>query len=265
MLFRSTVALPLLGGTLTMRGFATEPPQEGWRWAFRGELSPVSMARFTQAVGLPTMHGTISAEIPRVTYARSTLQVDGALLVKVFDGTVTVDTLRLIEPFGKAPRVTLDLEAREIDLDLLTRALSFGSMTGRVDAKIRNLELANWRPVGFDARIGSIEGEYSRKISQRAVQNITSLGGASASAAIQGSFLRFFREFGYRRLGLNCKLERGVCTMGGIEDTAGGYVIVEGGGIPALSVLGYNRAVDWNELVARLKRVIQDNVQMIVQ
>ena len=260
-----TVALPLLDGTLTMRGFATEPPKEGWRWAFRGGLSPVSMARFTEAVGLPTMHGTISAEIPRVAYSRSTLQVDGALLVKVFDGTVTVNNLSLIEPFGKAPRVALELEARGIDLDLLTRALSFGSITGRIDATVRHLELANWRPVKFDARIESSEGEYRRRISQRAVQNITSLGGASATAAIQGTFLRFFSEFGYERLGLSCRLERGVCTMGGIEDVPGAYVIIKGGGIPALSVMGYNRAVDWNELVDRLKRVIQNNAQMIVQ
>ena len=64
---------------------------------------------------------------------------------------------------------------------------------------------------------------------------------------------------------MSCRLERGVCFMGGIEDREGAYVIVEGGGIPALSVMGYNRAVDWNELVARLKRVIQENVRMVVQ
>ena len=260
-----TVTVPLLDGTLTMRGFATEPPEEGWRWAFRGGLSPVSMERFTQAVGLPVMHGTISAEIPRISYSKSTLRVDGALVLKVFDGTVMINNLTLIEPFGRAPRVAADLEVRRIDLDLLTRAFSFGSITGRVDATVRNLELANWRPVRFDARVESSEGEYPRKISQRAVENITALGGASATAAIQGTFLRFFREFGYEKLGLSCRLERGVCTMGGIEDVPGAYVIVKGGGIPSLSVLGYNRAVDWPELVDRMQRVIQQNVRMIVQ
>ena len=97
------------------------------------------------------------------------------------------------------------------------------------------------------------------------MENITALGGAGATAAIQGTFLRFFREFGYEKLGLSCKLERGVCTMGGIEDVPGAYVIIKGGGIPSLSVLGYNRAVDWNELVDRVQRVIQQNVRMIVQ
>lgn len=260
-----TANVPLLDGTLTVRAFATEPPHEGWRWALRGNLSPVSMERFTQAVGLPTMHGTISADIPRVSYSGSTLRMDGALLFKVFDGTITVDNLMLIEPFGRAPRLAADLEARSIDLELLTRTFSFGSITGRVDAEVKGLELANWRPVKFDAKLESSPGDYPRKISQRAVQNITALGGAGAAAAIQGSFLRFFREFGYEKLGFRCRLRDGVCTMGGIEDAAQGYVLVKGGGIPALTVMGYNRAVDWTELVDRFKRVIQENVQMIVQ
>ncbi|MGW8183893.1 MAG: hypothetical protein ACWGMT_08040 [Burkholderiales bacterium] len=260
-----TVEIPLLDGKLTARGFAIEPPQEGWRWAFRGALSPVSMEQFTNALGLPAMHGTISAEIPRVRYAHSTLEVDGAVLFKVFDGTVLANNVRLIEPFGQAPRLAADLEARNIDLDLLTRTFSFGSITGRVDAEVNGLELANWRPVKFNARLASSAGDYPRKISQRAVENITALGGAGAAAAIQGTFLRFFDQFGYEKLGVSCRLENGVCTMGGIENRAQGYVIVKGGGIPALSVLGYNRTVDWAELVDRLKRVIQNNIRMIVQ
>jgi len=261
----NTVEIPLLDGRLTARGFAIERPQEGWRWAFRGALSPVSMEQFTHALGLPTMHGTISAEIPRVRYARSTLEVDGAVLFKVFDGTVLANNVRLIEPFGQAPRLAADLEARNIDLDLLTRTFSFGSITGRIDAAINGLELANWRPVKFNASLKSSAGDYPRKISQRAVENITALGGAGAAAAIQGTFLRFFDQFGYEKLGVSCRLENGVCSMGGVEDRAQGYVIVKGGGIPALSVLGYNRSVDWAELVDRLKRVIQNNIRMIVQ
>ena len=37
-------------------------------------------------------------------------------------------------------------------------------------------------------------------------------------------------------------------------------LIVRGGGIPALDVIGYNRRVDWNELVARLQRVVAEDV-----
>jgi hypothetical protein len=72
-------------------------------------------------------------------------------------------------------------------------------------------------------------------------------------------------DFGYERIGLSCVLRRGVCAMDGVQRKNGGYVIVEGGGIPAITVMGYNRAVGWNELLTRLKRVVQSNTQMVVQ
>ena len=133
----------------------------------------------------------------------------------------------------------------------------FGNMQGRLDVSVNNLELFNWRPVKFDAKVASSPGDYPRKISQRAVENITSLGGAGGTAAIQRSFLRFFDQFGYERIGLSCRLARGVCEMAGIEDVPQGYLIVKGGGIPALSVIGYNRQVGWDELLTRIQRATQ--------
>jgi hypothetical protein len=261
-----TVEVPVLDGKLTVRGFATDPPgEEDWRWSFSGGLTPVSMERFTQAVGWPVMHGVIAAQIPKVTYARSTLRVGGALVFNVFDGTVEARNLELIEPFGKAPRLAADLDMRNLDLDQLTRTFSFGSITGRIDAAVAGLELVNWRPVKFDARIASSPGEYPRKISQTAVQNITALGGAGTTAAIQRTFLRFFEQFGYQKLGLSCRLEHNVCRIGGIEESQQGYVIVKGGGVPALTVMGYNRAVNWNDLIERLQRIVRDNVHAIVR
>ncbi|OGA47031.1 MAG: hypothetical protein A3G24_01005 [Betaproteobacteria bacterium RIFCSPLOWO2_12_FULL_62_13] len=257
--------VPLLDGALSVNDFRTISASGGWRWRFSGGVTPISMSRFTRSVGLPTMHGTLSAVIPEVRYGESTLAVDGALVFKIFDGTVVAKNVKLIEPFGKAPRLTADLDVRHLDLELLTRTYSFGNITGRVDARIEGLELANWQPVKFDARVASSPGEYPRKISQSAVENISALGGAGAAAAIQRSFLRFFEQFGYERLGLSCVLRNNVCEMSGIEDAPYGYVIVKGGGIPAISVIGYNRRVDWQELIRRLKRIMQDNVRAVVQ
>jgi hypothetical protein len=154
---------------------------------------------------------------------------------------------------------------RNLDLDLVTRTYSFGSITGRIDARIAGLELVNWQPVKFDVQVASSAGEYPRKISQAAVQNISALGGAGAAAAIQRSFLRFFEQFGYDKLGWGCKLQNGVCEMSGVEDRPQGYVLVKGGGIPAITVMGYNRQVSWQELLDRIKRVTQGNVKPIVE
>ncbi|HET8609696.1 MAG TPA: hypothetical protein VFM11_08140, partial [Burkholderiales bacterium] len=82
--------------------------------------------------------------------------------------------------------------------------------------------------------------------------------------AIQRGFLGFFKEFGYSRIGLSCHLQNGVCHMGGIAPKGNGYVIVQGGGIPAITVMGYNHDVNWNVLLARLERITQENVKPIV-
>ena len=254
------VQVPVLDGRLTVNDFATRGERESWRWSFTGGITPISMQQFTTALGLPVMHGTLSAVIPTVSYLQSTLKVDGALLLKVFDGTVTARNLTLENPLGKVPQLNTEVEMRNLDLDLLTRTFSFGNITGRIDADVKGLELVNWETVRFDARVASSAGDYPRRISQAAVQNISALGGAGAAAAIQRSFLRFFQTFGYSALGWSCKLEAGVCRMGGIENVPQGYVIVKGGGIPAITVLGYNRSVGWRELLERLQRVTEGNV-----
>lgn len=260
-------SIPVWESRLTVSDFSAARDETGWRWRFSGALAPVSVARIAQSLGWPTMHGTLSGVVQQVTYAKSTLSVGGALNFKVFDGTITARNVVLSDPLGRAPRLAADLEMRKLDLDLLTRAFSFGSMTGLVDATVAGLELVNWQPVRFDARIESSPGDYRRTISQTAVQNISALGGAGAAAAIQRSFLRFFDRFGYEKLGLSCVLRDGVCAIDGVEPAAqgSGYVIVKGGGIPALSVIGYNRSVSWPELIVRLKRIMQENVEAVIK
>ncbi len=258
-------SVPLLDGQLNLDGFSASRIEGAWNWRFSGGLTPVSMERFAAALKLPRMLGTLSGVIPAVSYAGGNLKVDGALLFKVFDGTVVVKDLELLNPMGRAPHLRADLDMRNLDLDLLTRTFSFGNMLGRIDVQVDGMELSDWRPVKFDAKVASSPGSYPRKISQSAVQNISALGGAGAAAAIQRSFLRFFEQFGYDRIGLSCKLRNGVCLMDGVEAAPHGYVIVKGGGIPAISVIGYNRQVSWDELLERLKRITQKNVKPVIQ
>lgn len=257
--------VPLLDGLIDVRDFVAHTGTTGWDWQFTGAVSGISMDKFTAALGVPVMHGTLAAALPMVRQVESTMRVDGALSLRVFDGTIEAKNLVLLDIFGKAPRVQADVSMQNLDLGQVTGTYSFGNITGRLDVSIAGLELVDWQPVKFDARLQSSAGEYPRKISQAAVQNISALGGAGASAAIQRSFLRFFEQFGYDKLGWGCKLQNGVCEMSGVEDRATGYVIVKGGGIPAITVIGYNRRVDWQELLNRLKRVTQGNVKAIVE
>lgn len=259
--------IPIFDGSLTLQNLIAEKSGRGWSWHFEGGVTPISMERVSRAMKWPVMHGTIAAVIPEVSYRNEQVDVSGALLFNVFDGSVVVKNLKFIQPLGRMPRLLADVDMTRLDLDLLTRTFSFGSMEGRIDVKVANMELMNWRPVRFDASLASSAGDYKRSISQQAVQNISALGGAGPAAAIQRSFLRFFERFGYDRIGLSCVLRNAVCLMDGVEPAARGqgYVIVKGGGIPAITVIGYNREVAWEELLERVRRITRDNVKPVIR
>jgi hypothetical protein len=261
------VELPLLDGRLLFENLAVRREAGQWRWQLAGALDPVSMPLLTQRLGLPRMEGLLSANIPRIHYEDRVLALDGALVVSIFDGYLAAAGLKVIEPFGPAPRLLADIDARHLDLAMLTNTYSFGSITGYIDADVKGLEMLGWQPQAFAARIETSPGEFRKRISQRAVQNISSLGGAGAGAAIQRSFLRFFETFGYERIGLSCTLIGGICEMGGIEETGGdgGYLMVKGGGLPALNVMGYNRRVGWDVLVSRLRAIAAGNSRPVIE
>lgn len=249
------VRIPVLDAGLRLNRLELAREDGRWRGDLSFDLEPVSMPALSEALGLPRMAGSFAASVPGVRWRGGVLALDGQMLIRVFDGYVAATGLKLVEPFGATPRVLADLQMRYIDLEALTDTVKFGRVTGRLEGDVTGLELLRWRPVAFDARIRSSEGDYPRVISQRAVQNITALGGPGAAAAIQRSFLGFFERFGYRRIGLSCVLRDGVCDMDGLDHKGGGFVLIEGGGVPALSVVGYNRRVDWPELLDRLSRV----------
>ncbi|MCW5618120.1 MAG: hypothetical protein KIS65_02745 [Nitrosomonas sp.] len=258
------LALPVLDGILKLEDFSAAHTDDGWRWEFGGELTPVSMEALTEALQIQQMHGILSGYIPKVRYDGESVSVNGVLQINVFDGSVVIHQLKLIEPLGLAPHLTADIAMRNLDLGLLTSAFSFGKVEGRVDIDVNQLELANWKPIHFNARLFSSPGSYTRRISQAAIRNISALGGEGAVVAIQRSFLRFFEEFSYAEIGWRCALRFNVCYMGGIEpEPKSSYTLIRGGGIPSINVMGYNRDVNWQELITRLQRITQENEPVI--
>lgn len=226
------------------------------RVRFEARLSPLSMRELSRALDWPPLSGQLAGTLPALNYADGVLTVAGRLEAEVFGGQVTVDNLRverLLEPLA---RLQADIELRDIELAELTAALSFGLMTGRLDGYVRGLELLDWRPVAFDARLYTPPGDRARRrISQRAVDNIANLGGGGAGALSSG-FLRFFEEFSYDAFALGCRLERDVCFMSGVEPRDQGYVILRGRGLPRIDVMGFARQVSWSALLAQLEGIM---------
>lgn len=264
--FTESLSLPILDGELSVKDFQLSlPTEQGMRWQFQGLLSPVSMDQLSTSLGWPELQGKLSGMIPKVSYADELLRVDGALLLKLFDGTTVIKDLRLQQPFGSLPQLYANIDISRLDLQTLTNTFDFGNISGKIDGQIHNLRLSDWQPVQFDAVFKTSEKDPGRRrISQRAVNELSQLGGGPTALLSRG-FMGLFEDFSYQKIGLSCRLMNSVCHMDGVQANEQGYYIVKGGGgfPPWINVIGYTREVDWPELIARLKAVSQSDGPVI--
>jgi hypothetical protein len=251
------VEIPLLDGSLWVdRLEIAAVPGGRPELDFDAVLTPVTLARLTRAFGWPEFSGTLSGVLPGLSLRQGGLKVDGKLLVRAFDGDMVIENLRLSGLFGSWPELLADVRLTGLDLERLTGTFSFGKITGRLDGQIDGLRLENWHPVAFDASFATPPGDDSRHvISQRAVDNISNLGGAGISGSLSRTFLGMFEAFGYERLGIGCRLRDGVCRMSGVAPAEQGYHLVIGRGIPQINIRGYNSETDWNRLVGQLRQI----------
>lgn len=242
----------LFGGSLEVSA-ADWAPREG-EALLSARLDDIELARLTAWLQWPVIEGRLSGRIPAARYAQQRWVLDGGLEGSLLGGQLSLDALSWERPFGVAPSISADIRFDDLDLEPLTATFGFGAISGRLDGEILGLRMLDGAPVQFDARLRTDPNwKGAQRISQRAVRDLSNVGGAGIAGGIQQSVLRAFDEFSYRRIGLSCKLEQDVCLMGGLDSRNGGYTVVEGSGLPRITVNGFQRRVDWPVLLARLE------------
>ncbi|MEN8260907.1 MAG: hypothetical protein ABFS02_10030 [Pseudomonadota bacterium] len=259
------VDLPVLEGQVHVGTFELFKGPDGEPDVrFDGYIDGVSLEKLTKALDWAPLSGNLSGSIPGVSLSAGSVSLDGQLKIRVFDGEILIQSLSMTDVFNDLPTLSADLEIVNLDLNALTEKFSFGNIEGRLDGRIRGLYLENWRPLAFNAWFATPPDDNSRhRISQKAVESISSIGGGGTANILSRTFLRLFDSFGYERLGLGCRLQGGVCELSGVEPVNDGYYIVKGGGVPRIDVIGYNRRVDWNVLVQRLKRITASKTAVV--
>jgi hypothetical protein len=192
------------------------------------------------------------------------LTVDGEIRFAVFDGLVSLKNLSVERPFGVLPSLAADIEASNLDLQQLTSTFSFGRIAGRLDGYVSDLRMLDWEPVAFDAWLGTPAAQKgSNDISRQAVNRLTAIGGGSPTAALASPLIRMFSNFSYRRLGLGCALQSNVCHLRGLTDDGEGVLLLEGAGVPKITIRAFNRNIDWPQMVSNLLAVAEgDAIQV---
>lgn len=262
---RAPVTTAVLGGSFQINRFVWRPDAgKAKQLSAAFAVTGVDLPELCKAFGWPAFGGRLGGAVPDLSYRGDELVFGGGLSLEVFGGSVSVTNLGMLHPLGSTPRLAADIDMQQLDLAQLTGVFDFGEITGRLDGSIHGLDLVNWKPTAFDARLVANSGG---KISQHAIKSLTEVGGGGIAGGLQSIALRVFKTFGYSRLGLSCTLVNGVCTMGGItpdpDADDNGYTIVQGSGLPHITVIGHQREVDWATLVGRLKSATQGNGPVI--
>jgi len=256
------------GGSLRFDGMTLRPPSgdAGADIRFGLAVDQLDVGQLAHALGLPAFQGSLTGKIPNARYSGEKLVFDGGLTMELFGGSVRVSSLSMERPFGVAPSLAADLALDDIDLQALTGVFDFGSISGKLDGRIDALRLVDWTATAFDAELYTDPKPGVRqRISQRAVQNISSVGDSSFTTTLQSRLIGLFDDFGYSRIGISCRLANEVCEMGGLHSAGAGFTIVDGAGIPHLTVVGFNRLVDWPTLVERLAAASQGDIKPVVE
>jgi hypothetical protein len=246
----------LLGGQIIIDRLESKNLFQGNpEWETGAEVSNLSLEELSKAFNWPILSGELNGKLPTMHYHDESLNFGGALQVDVFGGQIEVQQLKIKQPLGRVPELFATAIMQGLDLEQITHTFSFGHVEGGLRGEINDLHLMNWEPVAFHAQFNSPEDDdLPHRISQRAVDNLTSIGNGMGGR-LQNTFLGIFKEFRYNRIELQARLDGDIAELGGIDHPDGGYYLVKGAGLPRIDVIARNRRVAWKTLVERLKNI----------
>jgi hypothetical protein len=252
------VELPALGGRVVVDSLALEGAMRAGAapsWTASATLHDLSLDELTAALEWPAFSGSVNARLRDVRYAEQRLEVGGGIEVQAFDGSLRVERLSIEDPLGTVPILEAEASFTGLDLDALTSTFAFGRIEGRLDGRLQDLRLVAWEPDRFELHLYTPDGDSSRRrISQRAVENLTELG-SGVPAGLSSTVLQVFDEFRYRRIELHVLLDGDRAELDGLAREEGGYYLVQGSGLPRIDVIGRNRSVAWKDLLERLAQI----------
>lgn len=251
------IQIPVLGGEVRLDRFRLDGALlagDAPHWLASASVDGLDLEDLTTAFGWPPFGGTLTASLSDLQYADRRLDLGGEIVLRAFGGTVRVDPMTIEDPLGLVPVLEAGVSLRGLSLAALTETFSFGRITGEVDGVVEDLRLVAWQPDRFDLHLFTSPDSTRRRISQRAVENLTELG-SGVPAGLSGTVLTLFDDFAYSAIDVRAALRGDTAELDGLPRSDGGYYLVRGAGLPRIDVIGRNRRVAWRELADRLRQI----------
>ena len=202
------------------------------------------------------LNALIKIDFKRGYFNGDRFYLDGGIDLFVAKGEVKIRNL-WIEPYAPIMRIGADIEFKDIDLYEITSKTSFGIVTGVVEGYVKNLIISGNQPEQFDLLIKTQESSKAdKKISIKAIENLSILGGGEGSISFLG---QLFKEFSYSKIGISCTLKNDVFELHGlIKDGNKEYLVKRGfwGGVNVINMNPKGR-ISFKDMLDRLKRITE--------
>jgi len=196
----------------------------------------------------------VSGYLPDAHFQGDRLVFKGQITVRIAGGTVTIKNI-WIEPYAPIFRWGADIKFKHIDLKKLTEKTSFGLVTGAIKGRIKGLVMSGGQPEQFDLLIKTDESvKAPKKISIKAIENLSILGGGGGSVSFLG---QLFKEFSYSKIGISCKLKNDVFELHGLYKSGNKEYLVKRGFFGGVNVINMNPngRISFRDMLDRLKRI----------
>lgn len=259
-ILKEDAEFPIMGGDMVLKnifyGDILSPERE---LRLSVDIRNIDLDRASAAFGLPRFSGRLSGAIPLVRLARNNLFTGGEIILEVFGGNVKIGNLSIDNVFSPITSVKSSIEFEEIDLGQLTSTFDFGHISGVIRGKIEDFVIVNGQAEGFHAFAESYKKKgVTQKINVEALKKISILGTGASPSVLDRGIYRFFREYGYEKLGFRASLKNDNLLLLGIENEGSRGYLVKGGVLPPkVDVINYTQNISFQEMVRRLKRIKQ--------
>ncbi len=196
----------------------------------------------------------VEGNLPEARFNGDRLVFKGSLNVEVAGGMVQIKNI-WIEPYAAILRWGADIYFKHINLKAITENTSFGLVTGAVEGWVKGLVMSGSQPEAFDLLVKTDEkASHSKKISIKAIENLSILGGGGGSVSFLG---QLFKEFSYSKIGISCRLKNDVFELHGLYRKGDREYLVKRGFFGGVNVINMNPKgkISFRDMLDRLKRI----------
>ncbi len=197
---------------------------------------------------------SVDGYLPDAHFVGDRLVFSGEVKVHIADGLVTIKNIWL-EPYAAIFRWGADISFKHINLKKLSEKTSFGLVTGAVKGWVKDLVMSGGQPEQFDLLIKTDESvDVPKKISIKAIENLSILGGGGGSVSFLG---QLFKEFSYSKIGISCRLKNDIFELHGLYKKGNKEYLVKRGFFGGVNVINMNPKgkISFRDMLDRLERI----------